>query len=501
MRYTIERQREINKKLNGLKRRILITNMKSEAHKLLKNDGKINDDYKDFNDLKDDEFKRKALFNEYARKIIGNYGNISELEERLSIEGNDLINYFLNNYPRVMHEIRMYSAPTVDNLYNVIRKLYNREIQELDMLDDKTANEDNAKSVISMLKKISNNLKDLRKFANTEKERNELLDMQQKYEAVMTVLENVDNGVEFMGRLLNMKYADVHKTLDKDVKQTTIPSSPNEPLPVLEQYFSSPVLSGAFRMGSLFLSMKKEKEKEEGDEKYHDAIETPQAAAAPAPEPLPQTPRIKKMEKKEDVDIEDIDIDDENLKKQQFIPTTDIMDNDILNEAKVYGDLDYVTKKEYADYIGEVLGETSKSVNLRGGNKKALYKYFKDNLEVKREEIRRIEAENKRKEAFKKKNEEMKQAEEKRYSDIRERNNMNLLQIQDLENEIRYLTNMDKIVHEKVVGVKEARELYNNNFIQRYSLPEDKSIGNIRKTVRAILKERSALLNSLKNNI
>jgi hypothetical protein len=488
MRYTEEKNRDINNKLNSIKRRIIITNMKAQAHKLLKNDGKIDDNYKDFNDLKDDEFKRKALFNEYARKIIGNYGNISELEERLTLEGNDLIHYFLNNYPRVLQEVKMYSAPTVDNLYNVIRKLYNREIKELDLIEDKNNDDTNVKSTLGLLKKISSNLKDLKKFAYTENQRHDLLDLQKKFEAVMTVLENVDDGVKFMATLFNMKFPDVQKSLENTALATSVPSDPNAPVPIIDTQLQTPTPIGSIQPNTLteLLNRFSNTTTPPKNEKQNDALEY----SGPV-----QTP-TKQIDNQDD-DEEFFDAIDQSNQQLQF--SNDIMDDSIIDEAKYYSEDDTVSKADYVEYISKILNESKNAVKSKGGTKAALFKYFQKELEKKRDKISQEEAEKKRIEDYNRQNEEMRLEEEQKYKQQHAQIGQNMEQLKELENEVIYLEKINNDAQQKVVGVAQARNFYNTTFRHLYNLPAETKINSIRAIISDILNERRNLYISLKN--
>jgi len=476
MKYTTERNREINKKLNGLKRRILISNMKSEAQKLLKNDGKIDENYKDFNDLKDDEFKRKALFNDYARKIIGNFGNITELEERLALEGNDLIHYFLNNYPRVMQEIKMYSAPTVDNLYNVIRKLYNREVQEIDLIDNQNNQVENTKSVLSLLKKISSNLKELRKFADTENDRNELLDLQQKFDAVMAVLVNVDDGVKVMTQLYGDTYQNVIRRLEGTVSDTSVPTDPNQALPVIDTPVNTPIQDVTQNTLATIIQSDQEAQKQ-----------SPQQQDAPEESP-PQPKKNKKPKK-------DIDEDNDDDGKANLKLPTNIMDPNILS---VVEDMrDKMDKTDYANYISQILGVSQNTVKSKGGTNKAMFLYFKKELENARENIRRMEDERKRLERDAEDNRKRKEEENDKFMKIRD--DYRDEQLMEVQNDVNYLRNSLKAVT-RTSDASNIRKLYNNEIRLKYGMPETKFLDEIRDNVIAMYNIKVNLRDTIRDS-
>jgi hypothetical protein len=524
MRYTEERNREINKKLNSIKRKILITNMKSEAHKLLKNDGKVDDNYKDFNDLKDDEFKRKALFNEYARKIIGTYGNITELEERLSLEGSDLIHYFLNNYPRVLQEIKMYSAPTVDNLYNVIRKLYNREVQELDMLDDRNAQDENVQTSLGLLKKISNNLKELRKFADTNKQ-HEILDLQYKFDAVMQALENVDNGVQFMGQLFQMNYSDVQSSLQKDAEDTTPTTDPNAVVPGVDTPLATPISGAIKKLTQVYDSLKRSREektdikdktsksekiskkeqqklkqeRQKQKQKEDDAEEGLENLAQPQPQTPFRTGK-KSIQKDESFyDQENYDEGNDEVLKPRFVPTTDIMDNNLIDDAETLIKLDSVSTRDFAEYIAQVFQESINTVKSKGSNKKALFAYLKREIGKRREIILQKDMELKRQEDMIRENEEREI--EKKTQNERQSRNIRNAQLKDARERKQELETALLYLASRRYTIQNKRQLY-NKFQNEYSNALAKTIisKEMSSNLRQLLTEYNNIIDTIENS-
>jgi hypothetical protein len=244
MRYTDEVNQNIRNQIGNVKRKILLTNIKAKAFKGLNNTDEKAEAVPNFNDIEVDEFKRRALFNDYARKLLG-YGDISKFQKR--VEDSNYVNFFLNNYPKIEKELKMYSVPSADNLFTVIKKLFNQEMNQIKMLSNRQNDEDNIFDVKSLLNTLSQNLVDLRDFADTEQQRNDLKDKQNKVDALIELMKVIRDDVVFLQDVFKLSHADLINQMNQSITNTTVPADPSIPVPIQATTIFDTISRGTFK--------------------------------------------------------------------------------------------------------------------------------------------------------------------------------------------------------------------------------------------------------------
>lgn len=234
MKYSKEQIQAIQQRRKNIQREISISNKRNKAIQEVIVDGLMDEsllDGRNHGDIENDLFARKALLNDYSNELIKD--NSYEFQQKIMDEGYD--EFFLNNFPKIKNEARMYRVPNSANMFDLVKKLYNISQRELNLLDEKTDIKSYESQMLGALSDIKFNLENLGKLKSiSTQQRQEYNDALLRISALLQVVQMVDTKVEVMKQLFGSD-ANVLQALE-DLKQTTqLPSSPNQPLPPLSQ--------------------------------------------------------------------------------------------------------------------------------------------------------------------------------------------------------------------------------------------------------------------------
>jgi hypothetical protein len=133
MLYSREQLKNIERQKANIKRNIQITNLRSKGIQDILVDGQIpheliNESIRNTNDLENDKFALQAELNKLTSNILKT-GDIYSLQQRLESEG--LTKFFIENYPRIVAESKMYRSPTTNNVLMITKKLFKKHLKEL----------------------------------------------------------------------------------------------------------------------------------------------------------------------------------------------------------------------------------------------------------------------------------------------------------------------------------------------------------------------------------
>jgi|GEM_PF-6958251 len=163
MKYSTQQIQDINREYENLKRQIKLTNKMSKANQNVLIDKQLPEDLIDrrnHNDIENDMFARRALMNDYSNELITS-GSPYEFTKLVYDEGYD--EFFLNNFPKIKTEAKMYRIQNSKNMFDLIKRLYNRYERESKYLENSNYLKTNDSSILASLNSISKNLKTILK--------------------------------------------------------------------------------------------------------------------------------------------------------------------------------------------------------------------------------------------------------------------------------------------------------------------------------------------------
>ena len=207
MKYSKQQLRNINKNYDDMRMRARLQNLKSNALQNVIVDKQIPVDLLDrrnINDIENDKFFRKAVLNEYSNKILP----VQEIHEfHQSLKDNNLETFFIQNFPKIQLETKMFKYIDGDDLFKITKRLYNKDIKELDEDRELKYKKQNMEDTKALLQEIVDNLKTMPKTRDVKK-------IMDKVDAIFQTAQHVqDNGGDpdtFFGNLFG----------DGDVQQT-----------------------------------------------------------------------------------------------------------------------------------------------------------------------------------------------------------------------------------------------------------------------------------------
>jgi hypothetical protein len=192
MLYSREQLKNIERQKANIKRNIEITNLRSKGIQDILVDGQIpheliNESIRNTNDLENDKFALQAELNKLTSNILKT-GDIYSLQQRLETEG--LTKFFIENYPRIVHDSKMYRSPTTNNVLMITKKLFNKHLKELNY---------NSSDVDSLM----NTLDHISSMIVAQNDPN-MRDNIQKIDAIRHTAGKVDDAEVFMKSLLGV---------------------------------------------------------------------------------------------------------------------------------------------------------------------------------------------------------------------------------------------------------------------------------------------------------
>ena len=222
MKYSQQQQLDIERRYANLTRSIDLTNLRSKGIQSIVVDKQIPLDLLDqrnTNDIENDEFARRSLFNKYATEILKS-GNIYELQQRLIKDNLDRI--FIDYYPKILIESKTFRRPTTDNVYRITLRLYNKMEHEENLFQ-------NDENIQTLLETISNNLSSIQTIAQSAPQRQNIIDQQNKIDALLASTNIVGSEIQLIQDLFKKSYGDVMQNLITIIQNSQIdPSNPNK---------------------------------------------------------------------------------------------------------------------------------------------------------------------------------------------------------------------------------------------------------------------------------
>lgn len=136
MKYTDEELLRIKQRYSDLKRKTRINNLKSKNIQTILQDQIIPEnliDTRNVNDIVNDDFKKKDILNKLSNKLLPQ-NKVYNFQELLKDEGLDL--FFIQNYPRIVNETKMYNYIDDRLLFNLTKRIFNIQKRDLALFKD-----------------------------------------------------------------------------------------------------------------------------------------------------------------------------------------------------------------------------------------------------------------------------------------------------------------------------------------------------------------------------
>lgn len=239
MRYSQQQILDIKRRQENIQQEIKNSNKRNKAIQDIIVDKKIEEsllDKRNAGDIENDNFYRQSLLNDYSNELIKN-GNVYQFQTLIQNEGYD--EFFLNNFPKIKSEAKMYRTANGQTMFDLVKRLYNINKKELDYTVEQTIINDNNDNIKALLSDILLNLNGLVNNTTTTQQQEQIyLDTIARLDALNTTLSNVDNQILFLQDVFGEAYPDIKAALLQLKSQTQIPSNPNIPVqstPLLNQ--------------------------------------------------------------------------------------------------------------------------------------------------------------------------------------------------------------------------------------------------------------------------
>lgn len=381
MRYSKEQIEAIQQRKKNIQREISISNKRNKAIQEVLVDHLLDEsllDKRNHGDVENDLFARKALLNDYSNELIK--GNSYEFQQRIMEEGFD--EFFLNNFPKIKSEARMYRVPNSSNMFDLVKKLYNISQRELELINDKTNFFDYESQIVNSVNEIKDNLENLKNLKTISKQqRQEYNDALLRISALLQVIEMVDTKIEVMKQLFGSD-ANVLQALE-DLKQSTqLPTNPNQPIQPINQQTLQNINQQTLQQAL--------NSNQPGTPPQTPPSTPPLQTPPSSPKPTSQKKRVKLI-------VEDSD-EEEPVFKAKTIRMSEEDDSDALmmqfgSDLMTFSDEDYnrlqnltrqpnVNRKSFASYLSK-LTQGLFNINQIGYNKskskEEMFKYFMKN--------------------------------------------------------------------------------------------------------------------------
>lgn len=228
MKYSKEQILAIQQRTKNIQREIDISNKRNKSIQEVLIDKQIDEnllDQRNHGDIESDQFARKNLLNEYSNDLVK--GNSYEFQQKIMDGGYD--EFFLNNFPKIKQESRMYRVADSSNMFDLVKRLYNIAQREIDLSNERTNMKINEGMIVSTLGEIKNNLEQLVKLKTNSTVQYQ--DALMRITALESIVQNVDNQVDAMKTAFGANDATLLSTLDALRQSTQIPQTPNQAPP------------------------------------------------------------------------------------------------------------------------------------------------------------------------------------------------------------------------------------------------------------------------------
>lgn len=245
MKYSQQQLLDIQKKYADMKRNVRLNNLKSKAIQSVLIDKQLPEnliDNRNTNDIENDAFAKKAVLNDLSNKLLPT-NKVHSFQMKLA-EDRTLEMFFIQNFPKVQQEARMYRFLDDKSLFSIVIRLYNRYIQEIELPDQLDRTEQFNQSIINLLQNINRELQ-------TSKISNDIV--RKRTQQLMAIEDTIQAGGDYESIALGLGFNSVKDFKDLIIDKskiedatTTIPEldnlDPKHFAFVLEQ-----VLKGFFR--------------------------------------------------------------------------------------------------------------------------------------------------------------------------------------------------------------------------------------------------------------
>jgi hypothetical protein len=228
MKYSKQQLSNINKNYDDMRMRARLQNLKSNALQNVIVDKQIPVDLLDrrnINDIENDKFFRKAVLNEYSNKILP----VQEIHDfHQSLKDNNLETFFIQNFPKIQLETKMFKYIDGDDLFKITKRLYNKDIKELDEDKELKYKKQNMEDTMTILKEILESLKTMSKTRDVKNKKN-------KVDAIIQTGEYIENNggdlEPFFGSLFGDN--DIEETLET-ITQPAIENAMEQAMPDID---------------------------------------------------------------------------------------------------------------------------------------------------------------------------------------------------------------------------------------------------------------------------
>ena len=228
MKYSKEQILAIQQRTKNIQREIDISNKRNKSIQEVLIDKQIDEnllDQRNHGDIESDQFARKNLLNEYSNDLVK--GNSYEFQQKIMDGGYD--EFFLNNFPKIKQESRMYRVADSSNMFDLVKRLYNIAQREIDLSNERTNMKINEGMIVSTLGEIKNNLEQLVKLKTNSTVQYQ--DALMRITALESIVQNVGNQVDAMKTAFGANDATLLSALDALRQSTQIPQTPNQAPP------------------------------------------------------------------------------------------------------------------------------------------------------------------------------------------------------------------------------------------------------------------------------
>lgn len=230
MKYSQQQLIDIERRYRQINQRMKLNNDKANAIQMINIDKQLPEDLLDkrnVNDIQNDDYARQAMLNELTNKLLP-IDKSYEFQENIKKSGLEL--FFIQNFPRVQQESRMFRLIDALTLVDIVKRLYNKQVQELDMPANELKRQKQTISVIELLKQASQTLNDLKSYASAN-EKKILKERQDKIDALISIEKSMKNEIDpnfvlevFLNRMLN----EDEQTIRQELQNMINPTDPNQ---------------------------------------------------------------------------------------------------------------------------------------------------------------------------------------------------------------------------------------------------------------------------------
>ena len=229
MKYSQEQISNIKNYYKDLRLELKLEKIRNEGKKSIFIDKQLPENLLDKRtayDIENDKFARNALLIDYTNDLVKN-GSPHELQQKLEQEGYD--EFFINNYPKIKSDARMFRQQNPSTMFDLVKRLYNKSQQELLFLSNNSANNTNTIVVIQSLKDINDKLLALNATLLNPQQQQQNMDYINKLQALIVSMKFVGNKIQFLEDVFGEAYPAIKNaisTINMSMSQTNDPNNP-----------------------------------------------------------------------------------------------------------------------------------------------------------------------------------------------------------------------------------------------------------------------------------